>query len=46
VGLVALALVPGAAVGVGIAAVVGAVALRSRDGDPASAGRGDIDYSA
>ena len=39
VGLVALAQVPGPAEGVGIAAVVGAVALRSRDGDPVTAGR-------
>ena len=39
VGLVALAQVPGAAEALGIAAVVGAVALRSRDGDPPSAGR-------
>ena len=38
VGLVALAQVPGPAEGLGIAAVVGAVALRSRDGDPAAAG--------
>jgi inner membrane transporter RhtA len=39
VGLVALAQVPGAAEALGIAAVVGAVALRSRDGDPPSATR-------
>jgi inner membrane transporter RhtA len=39
VGLVALAQVPGPAEAVGIAAVVGAVALRSRDGDPAADGR-------
>lgn len=39
VGFVALAQVPGAAEAVGIAAVVGAVALRSRDGDPPSADR-------
>ena len=39
VGLVALGQVPGVAEAVGIAAVVGAVALRSRDGDPPSAGR-------
>ena len=38
VGLVALAQVPGPAEAVGIAAVVGAVALRSRDGDPAAGG--------
>ena len=38
VGLVALGQVPGPAEAVGIAAVVGAVALRSRDGDPAAAG--------
>ena len=38
VGLVALAQVPGPAEAVGITAVVGAVALRSRDGDPAAAG--------
>ena len=38
VGLVALAQVPGPAEAVGIAAVVGAVALRSRDGDPARPG--------
>jgi inner membrane transporter RhtA len=40
VGLVALAQVPGPAEALGIAAVVGAVALRSRDGDPPSATRG------
>jgi inner membrane transporter RhtA len=34
VGLVALAQVPGPAEALGIAAVVAAVALRSRDGDP------------
>ena len=34
VGLVLLAQLPGPAEAVGIAAVVGAVALRSRDGDP------------
>jgi inner membrane transporter RhtA len=39
VGLVALSQVPGPAEAVGIAAVVGAVALRSRDGDPVTAGR-------
>ena len=39
VGRVALAQVPGSAEALGIAAVVGAVALRSRDGDPPSAGR-------
>jgi inner membrane transporter RhtA len=39
VGLVALAQVPGPAEALGIAAVVGAVALRSRDGDPSSATR-------
>jgi inner membrane transporter RhtA len=39
VGFVALAQVPGPAEAVGIAAVVGAVALRSRDGDPPSADR-------
>ena len=39
VGLVALGQVPGPAEAVGIAAVIGAVALRSRDGDPPSAGR-------
>lgn len=39
VGLLALGQVPGPAEGLGIAAVVGAVALRTRDGDPASAGR-------
>ena len=39
VGLVALGQVPGPAEALGIAAVVGAVALRSRDGDPPSAGR-------
>ena len=36
VGLVLLAQLPGPAEAVGIAAVVGAVALRSRDGDPPS----------
>jgi inner membrane transporter RhtA len=40
VGFVALGQVPGAAEALGIAAVVGAVALRSRDGDPPSADRG------
>jgi inner membrane transporter RhtA len=39
VGLVALAQVPGPAEAAGIAAVVGAVALRSRDGDPPSSTR-------
>ena len=39
VGFVALGQVPGAAEALGIAAVVGAVALRSRDGDPPSATR-------
>lgn len=39
VGLVALGQVPGPAEALGIAAVVGAVALRSRDGDPPSATR-------
>jgi inner membrane transporter RhtA len=39
VGFVALAQVPGPVEALGIAAVVGAVALRSRDGDPPSAGR-------
>jgi inner membrane transporter RhtA len=39
VGLVALAQVPGPAEALGIAAVVGAVALRSRDGDPPQADR-------
>jgi inner membrane transporter RhtA len=39
VGLVALAQVPGPAEAAGIAAVVGAVALRSRDGDPAPSTR-------
>jgi inner membrane transporter RhtA len=42
VGLVALAQVPGPAEALGIAAVVGAVALRSRDGDPPSATRAPI----
>jgi inner membrane transporter RhtA len=37
VGFVVLAQVPGAAEALGIAAVVGAVALRSRDGDPTPA---------
>jgi inner membrane transporter RhtA len=39
VGFVGLAQVPGPAEALGIAAVVGAVALRTRDGDPPSAGR-------
>jgi inner membrane transporter RhtA len=39
VGFVALAQVPGAVEALGIAAVVAAVALRSRDGDPPAAGR-------
>jgi inner membrane transporter RhtA len=38
VGLVALGQVPGPAEGLGIAAVVAAVALRSRDGDPEPVG--------
>jgi inner membrane transporter RhtA len=42
VGLVGLAQVPGPADALGIAAVVGAVALRSRDGDP-SAGQDGAD---
>jgi inner membrane transporter RhtA len=40
VGLVALAQVPGPAEALGIAAVVAAVALRSRDGDPPSSTHG------
>jgi inner membrane transporter RhtA len=39
VGFLVLAQIPGPAEAVGIAAVVGAVALRSRDGDPPSAVR-------
>ena len=39
VGFAVLAQVPGAAEALGITAVVGAVALRSRDGDPPSADR-------
>jgi inner membrane transporter RhtA len=44
VGLVALAQVPGPTEALGIAAVVGAVALRSRDGDPQTGPAGPADY--
>jgi inner membrane transporter RhtA len=42
VGLVGLGQVPGPAEGLGIAAVVAAVALRSRDGDPEPAGAAPV----